>query len=77
MSSEFYVSHRTGIVAVCRLASSLLPRLASQPAATATAAFDWRQFLLLSGALGVNTVPWMARLPFKVGALLNAAAQKT
>lgn len=65
LSPEAYLANRTYVVAACRLASSLLPCLAPPSASSLAAWGGWRQFLLLSGALGVNTLPWLARLPFK------------
>lgn len=66
LSRERYVARRTHIVAACRLVSSLLPRLGPPPVVAAAAWGGWRQFMLLSGALGVSTLPWLARLPFRV-----------
>ena len=60
------MARRTHVVAACRLVSSLLPRLGAPPVVSDAAWGGWRQFLLLSGALGVSTLPWLARLPFRV-----------
>jgi hypothetical protein len=64
---NWYWPNRTLVVAACRLASAALPRLAVQPALPAAGWGGWHHFLLLTRALGVNTLPWLARLPFKVG----------
>lgn len=72
---SWYWPHRTLVVAACRLASAALPRLAVQPALPAAGWGGWHHFLLLTRALGVNTLPWLARLPFKVSCHLEPLAR--
>ena len=64
---DVYLPRRTYIVAGCRLAGTLLPSLAVVPQALAVQATwgGWMQFLLFTRSLGVNTLPFLARLPFK------------
>jgi hypothetical protein len=66
---------RTYIVAACRLAGTLLPRLAVVPQALAVEATwgGWMQFLLLTRSLGINTLPFLARLPLEVSVAASAA----
>ena len=64
---DVYLPRRTYIVAACRLAGTLLPTLAVLPPALAVQAAwgGWMHFLLFTRSLGVNTLPLLARLPFK------------
>ena len=62
-----YLPHRTPLVAACRVTSALLQRWVAAPTPpTALVWAGWAQFLLFTRTLGFNTMPWLARLPFKV-----------
>lgn len=71
---EAYLPRRTAILAACRICAALLPRspLPSRLPPSATGWGGWPQFLLFTGALGANTLPWLARLPFGWFALVHA-----
>ncbi|PSC71809.1 hypothetical protein C2E20_4980 [Micractinium conductrix] len=61
-----YLPHRTPLVAACRVTSALLQRWVAAPTPpTALVWAGWAQFLLFTRTLGFNTMPWLARLPFK------------
>lgn len=76
LATASYLPRRTPIVAACRLASVVVPRLVVQPPLPIGAWGGWAQYLLFTRALGVNTLPWLARLPFKVGEGAPGALQK-
>ncbi|PRW21038.1 putative apyrase 7 [Chlorella sorokiniana] len=79
LAPSYYRPRRTLILASCRLAAAALPRhsapLRLPPSALQEGSWGgWLQFLLFTGSLGVNTLPWLCRLPFRWFMLVHAAS---